>query len=134
MAEGEEISREELLRRIRALGTGLMPALEKGMKMATTNMERKAKENCTPGMTPYYRAPVQTGWLRENIESMVVTEPRMVVGSIYDFVEYAAYVHDGTYKMPARPFILDAIISERETTGDLIAEAVDEYLTEVAKE
>jgi len=103
------------------------------MQTAALNMERVAKENCTPGMSPYYRAPMITGWLRESIESMVTVDAEGVVCSIFDPVEYAVFVHDGTYRMPARPFILDSILSERENTLEAISRAVEEHIEKVAK-
>jgi HK97 gp10 family phage protein len=73
-------------------------------KMVLGNIERQAKHN----------APVAAymgGTLRADIKTNF-NESRME-GVIYNTVEYSTYVHEGTYKMRARPYILDAIKNEK---------------------
>ena len=64
--------------------------------------------------------PVRTGALRDSIR---VTRPgpylaKLVAGGIISpltgrLVDYAKHVHDGTSRMPARPFLPQALLSER---------------------
>jgi hypothetical protein len=52
-------------------------------------------------------APVDTGRLRSDIGYRI--NQRMMEGVIYNTVEYAFYVHEGTSRMRARPYIKNAI-------------------------
>jgi hypothetical protein len=65
--------------------------------MALKDIELAAKHN----------APVDSGRLRADIGHKF--NRREMEGIIYNIVEYSIYVHEGTYKMRARPYILNAI-------------------------
>ncbi len=65
--------------------------VEEGGKLG----ENESKKNC----------PVDDGTLRASI-SHDVEEDTVYIGSN---VEYAGYVHQGTFKMQGRPFISDAV-------------------------
>src|SRR3990167_6828057 len=59
-------------------------------------IERRSKSHLPPG------APVDTNRLRSAIMSQI-GESRGVL-YVLDNVDYAVFVHEGTYKMKARPF------------------------------
>jgi len=76
------------------------------------NILELAKINC----------PVMTGALRDSIRFIKATPLHIVffAGGVQfinpltgHWVDYARYVHEGTSKMPPRPFLLQAIIAER---------------------
>lgn len=46
---------------------------------------------------------------------------------------YAIYVHDGTSRMKARPFLLDAVNSQREPVDNYFKSAVQDTLDEIAR-
>ena len=50
--------------------------------------------------------PIDTGALRRSLSAG--TSFRDFYGEIYPYMEYAIYVHEGTYKMRARPFLKTA--------------------------
>lgn len=52
--------------------------------------------------------PVKTGALKAN-KSILYASAGKPQGFIYWNQEYAIYVHEGTYKMAARPFAQDAV-------------------------
>lgn len=54
-------------------------------------------------------SPVKTGNLRRSVTSRA-TAHEAIVGAT---ANYAVYVHEGTSRMPGRPFIKDAIEEER---------------------
>ena len=67
--------------------------------------------------------------MRDTIYSEVRIKSRgLLSSSIQGIVgtpkEYAIYVHEGTSRMQARPFILDNIIDEKDTTLDFIAQSI----------
>ena len=118
------MSIEELQRKLQNISRTMVPAIEKGMADATMNIEGKAKENCTPGSSPYYKAPHITGTLRRSISSKVEQRGNEVKGMVGTGVDYAIDVHDGSSKMPPRPFILDAITEKQTETIDFLSDAV----------
>lgn len=120
------MSIEELQTKLRNMSLSMVPALQKGMTDAAQNIEGKAKENCTPGSSPYYKAPLITGALRRSISSEVELRGNEVKGIVGAGVDYAIDVHDGSSKMPPRPFILDAITGEEAKTIDILSDAMKE--------
>ncbi len=69
--------------------------------------------------------PVLTGALRDSIrvERPGALRAKLVAGG--STVDYARHVHDGTSSMPARPFLLQALIAERpKVARDILMGAV----------
>lgn len=116
---------EELQRKLQNVSKDMLPAIEKAMTTAAMNIEGKAKENCTPGQTPYDRAPFITGTMRRSISSKVEIKNSEVHGIVGAGVEYAVDVHEGTSRMEARPYILDAILEKESETADILSDAVE---------
>lgn len=70
-----------------------------------------------------YGAPIRdTGTLMGSITHKVVSDRAVDVGTN---VEYAGYVHEGTYKMAGRPFLKDAL---ENGTGEIV-DTWKEYLS-----
>jgi len=118
------MSIEELQTKLRNISLTMVPAIEKGMTDAVQNIEGKAKENCTPGSSPYYKAPFITGTLRRSISSKVEQRGIEVKGIVGAGVDYAIDVHDGSSRMPPRPFILDAITEKETETIEFLSDTV----------
>lgn len=59
-------------------------------------------------LSGYTKAPYDTGNLFRSIDYYIKSADTVAVGTD---VDYGKYVHDGTYKMAARPFIRDALIN-----------------------
>jgi len=80
-----------------------------------------------PRMVTFARAfcPVRTGALRDSIrvERPSLLTAKLVAGGGHvnpltgREVDYARHVHDGTSRIPARPFLLQAVLAERLNTG-----------------
>lgn len=74
----------------------LLPqAIKEGLEAVGQFVENESKKN----------SPVDDGTLRASI-SHDVEDNTVYIGSN---VEYAAYVHQGTFKMEGRPFLSDAV-------------------------
>lgn len=84
--------------------------VERELQESASIIEKEAK----------YNAPVDTGRLRASIKADV----KGLEANIGTDVEYAHFVHDGTYKMPARPFLESAAEAELEDIDDNIADAI----------
>ena len=122
---------EQLKARLDKAAKRIVPSVEKGMDLAALNVEARAKLNCTPGSSPYSKAPFDTGLLRAEIYHQVEVHGKQVQGFVCSPTEYAEAVHEGSSKMSGRPFILDAIVSERDATQKILAAHLSEGLEAV---
>ncbi len=74
-----------------------------------------------------HAAPVDTGRLRADIRTRV--HEKELQGEIYNEVEYAVYVHEGTSRMAGRPYLRDAITAN----ANAIKERINKRLELIAK-
>ena len=79
-----------------------------------SEIEEQAKNN----------VPVDTGKLRASI----VADVKGLEANIGTDCPYAHFVHDGTYKMEARPFLFSAADDKLEGIEDRIADAIARLL------
>jgi HK97 gp10 family phage protein len=84
--------------------------VQREFKETASDIEEQAKKN----------SPVDTGRLRASITADV----RGLEANIGTDVEYAHFVHNGTYKMEARPFLESAANKELEGIEERIADAI----------
>jgi len=130
------LTTEELLQKLSNLKADSIPAITRGMKNAALNVEGKARENCTPGKSPYYRAPYSDDndphrippHMRDVMYSKVEVSGNQVRGVVGNPKSYAAAVHEGSPHMQARPFILDAIKEKDNDTRALLSQAIEDSL------
>ena len=131
---------EEMAAKLQRLPAKTVPAMEKGLDKAGLNIVGKSKEDCTPGKSRYYRAPYSDDndpnrkppHMRDTITHKVEhggglsgAWVKCTVGTPKD---YSLHVHEGTSKMQARPFILDNIVDEKDTTMEFLSEALEEAI------
>lgn len=122
---------------------GITRVLEDAVGDSAEIVASTARDNCTPGMSPYdgmafkskhpfeSGAPFKTGNLRDSIQSGVADKGNnKIAGVVYTNVEYSNYVHDGTSKMQPRPFILDAFIERQPEIKVIMEEAIEDYVKE----
>jgi len=136
------ITIEELRKRLRNVQKETIPRVEEAMQTAMNPIVAGAKRDCTPGQSRYYRAPYsddddpgrQPPHMRDTIEGHVITEKNVVSGIVGTWKDYAIYVHEGTQKMPPRPFLLDNIIDNRDNTLEVLSEALGELIQEQTTE
>lgn len=122
----KEMTPAQLAAELRKRQKIIRSKLHEKMMKAAANVEGRAKVNCTPGESPYSKAPFQTGFLRRAMTSGVIKEGDAVVGVVGNGMDYAVAVHEGTSGMAGRPFILDAVMAEKDTTAAILGEAVSE--------
>lgn len=77
-------------------------------------VERDAKLNC----------PVDTGNLRASIQTEMNETADEYIAEVGTNVEYAGYVEYGTKKMDARPFLIPAFESNKESISQEIMNAL----------
>lgn len=87
--------------------------IKQAFKAVVLQMRNEAVNNC----------PVDTGALKSDVAShqFEVNENTFEIGSS---MEYASYVHDGTHKIPARPFIDHAIDQLEDQLSVVISKAL----------
>jgi HK97 gp10 family phage protein len=88
--------------------------VERELTDAASDIEKNAKAI----------TPVDTGRLRASITADV----KGLEANIGTDVEYAGFVHDGTYKMPARPFLFSAADGILEGLEERIADEIARLL------
>lgn len=118
------VTPEELRAMLEEIQRRSLPQAEYSMRDATLLIEGTSKEYCTPGHTIYYKAPYsddndprrEPPHMRDVMWSRVKVSGNRVIGTIGNPKHYSPFVHNGTSRMEARPFILDAIIANRENT------------------
>lgn len=101
------------------------------MKTAAALCEAQAKDNCTPGKSPYDRAPYITGTLSRGNHSYVqeFNDGATIVGFVANSVrEYNLHVHEGTSRMKARPFLLDAVRMQQDNVQTILSAGIKEGL------
>ena len=125
------MTEKQLEARLRKAAKRIIEDTGTGMEKAALNIEAKAKLNCSPGSSPYGKAPFDTGLLRAEIYHQTEIHGKQVQGFVCSPTEYAEAVHEGSSKMSGRPFILDAIVSERDATQKILAAHLSEGLEAV---
>ena len=99
--------------------------LERNAASALDSAGRTADALDLEQMQSGYGAPVKdTGALMDSIAHAVEGDT-VRIGSA---LPYAAYVHDGTSRMPGRPFLSDAILGGAEDIALAMAEALGQGL------
>ena len=112
------LTSEQLIAKLEALGAVDSPEIFKAMMQAAKNVEAKAKTFCTPGLSPYWKAPYSDdsdknyllAHMRDQISSTVVADGSRLNAIIFvqDSAEgepwrYSLYVHTGTYDYAIDP-------------------------------
>jgi hypothetical protein len=158
----QKLTPEQLERALIKASVFAHDGIVKGMKEAALGVEAKARENCTPGRSPYDRAPYsddrdsrrEPPHMRDVMYSKTIDEGNGVIrGVVGNPKHYALPVHEGhaihygqatltaiakygggrVGHVPARPFIVDAVIERRDATAAILAGAVLDGLRKVIK-
>jgi HK97 gp10 family phage protein len=130
------LTADQLLQKLDNLKASTVPAIATAMELAALNVEGEAKKNCTPGSSPYYRAPYSDDndprrdpvHMRDTIKGTVEVQSTSVHGVVGTPKPYSLWVHEGTSRMQARPFILDAIIAKDKDTRAILSDALERAL------
>lgn len=111
---------------IKISGDNIQSIIDKveGAKAAALTAEGiTAVELITMRMQTGYGKPIwRTGALQGDVQYEVDGD-QVIVGNT---LEYAPYVHDGTYKMAGRAYVRDALFNElaQQALGDVLAETL----------
>lgn len=102
----------------------ILEKLERNKKTALTAVGEQAREFIKECMVGGYPRPVyDTGTLYRDVQYKPSGDDAVDVGSTLD---YAPYVHDGTYKMAGRAYIRDGILGN----ADSIQSTFESYISQ----
>ena len=87
--------------------TAIREAKEQKIAAALQSMGKAAVNLTQDGMLTLYPNPVfDTGALHDDVQAGEQTARSIEVGNT---LHYAPYVHEGTYKMAGRPYLVDSL-------------------------
>lgn len=97
---------------INKLKRAIPEVAEDTVKTSVMKIEADARENC----------PVDTGRLRDSINSRIEQQGDDITGIVSTDVEYAGYVEYGTSKMSAQPYMTPAFNDNKDDIGEYFIE------------
>jgi phage gpG-like protein len=108
---------EELREALRNVQASMRPTMVRAMRRSAILVKGTAKKNCTPGESPYPRAPYsddddprrEPPHMRDVMYHRVTVEGNMVRGVVGNPKHYALPVHDGHYTTMRAQSTLTAI-------------------------
>jgi HK97 gp10 family phage protein len=113
---------EEVLRELDLMEEEIDEAMDDIAKEVATEILDEAIENVNgpdtdnlTGLGQPYPVGVITGTLKRSLKIKKLGKHRYKVYSDMTVAKYAYWVHDGTWKMEARPFFDDAVITVMDT-------------------
>ena len=150
---GELRNIEQLRDALRGVQAGMLPAMTRAMRRSCLLVKGTAKENCTPGKSPYPRAPYsddndprrEPPHMRDVMYHKVYRDGSSIRGVIGNPKHYALPVHDGHFAplrsqskltavdgrgmtagsfVPARPFITDAIKQHQQDIVEIFNDEI----------
>lgn len=74
--------------------------------------------------------PRDTGYLSASTKQTELTSEKVVISSI---APYSAYVHEGTYKMKARPYLKNAATNKDAEINQILSITLDDLIKEIIK-
>ena len=127
------VTSEQLISILENVQEAMVPTMAKAMRRAVPLVKGQAKKNCTPGHSPYAKAPYtddddprrEPPHMRDVMFGKVIVEGNVVRGIVGNTKRYSPWVHDGTSKMAPRPFILDAIKEHEQDIIDIFNEEIE---------
>jgi HK97 gp10 family phage protein len=127
------LTQDELKKRLNNVPKNMQQDVLDAMTKAAMNIEGEAKKYCAPSTTIYDKAPFITGTMRRSISSYAKIQGKKIIGIVGAGVFYALYVHEGTEKMAARPFLWDAIKNKRPETIKLLSQGIEKAMRRAAQ-
>ena len=102
-------------------------AMERAIQTALTAIGLAAVEVTTDYMQTRYGAPIrQTGDLMRDLNQQPSQTPKAV--DVGNSLEYAEWVHNGTRRMAARPYLKDALTENTDIWKEIAAEHIGEEM------
>ena len=123
-----DLTVEQLNAALKKLPLKMQPVLNTVLNQIALDVEGKSKDNVHPGTSPYLKAPHITGNLEGSINGRVVGTGKNQKAVVGASANYALKIHDGDSKMQGRPFIFDAIVSEKKNTMNTIDEHLGAWI------
>lgn len=91
----------------------------------------RVKENITMG-TNMWKPPIATGAMRRGIQ-VTEKQPMKIYVRASDMTPYSKYVHEGTFKMRARPFFTITAVKDAKKVQDFFYADLTKRLDSIFK-
>jgi len=112
---------QEIRRAFQQFPEKIIPELKTAVIKSALMVEREAK----------ILAPVDTGRLRSSINTSYGIGTLGIGARVATDVEYAIYVHEGTRRMRARPFMAQAVSASESMIQDFFNRAVEVAVSKI---
>lgn len=104
--------------------------IQKAIERAGVFIQGKTKEHITAG-TNMWKPPIDTGAMRRGIQAGF--QPMKAIIRPSYTTPYASYVHEGTYKMRARPFFEITAKNEQKSVVDFFIKEMEKLVNNIAR-
>lgn len=111
-------------------GSTFKISIARALKRLGGEMVGKTKGHITKG-TGMWKPPIDTGAMRQGI-GMSASGLKVVISSATR-TDYAAYVHEGSFKMRKRPFMEITAKEEKRFIEKVVASEIDKELKRILK-
>ena len=110
----------------------LVVALQRAMEQTGGETLGKVKQVVTSG-TGMWKAPVDTGAMRNNISITEKVPLRVVIEPNQSVTPYAKYVHEGTSNMTARPFLEITKQTQERSIRSFFERTLNNFVNDLAR-
>ena len=111
-----------LMRKLDSMGGDVLDALDNAVRQTTEVARGDARQN----------APVDTGALKGSISTEYERGAENATGTVYTNIEYGLYQEMGTVNMPAHPFMMPALNSNKDTFEQLARSELESAIRRTA--
>lgn len=112
---------DQIKRAMAQLPQQMVPELRDAVTKSALKVERESK----------ILSPVDTGRLRASINTSYGFGPLGIGAKVATNVEYAIYVHEGTARMKARPFMKQAVDLSQQDINRYFEQAVERVIEKI---
>ena len=113
---------DSLMRKLDSMGGNVLDALDKAVRETALVAQGDARQN----------APVDTGALKGSISTEFDRNAESSTGTVYTNIEYGLYQEMGTVNMPAHPFMMPALNSNKDTFEQLARNELESAIRRTA--
>jgi len=113
---------DSLMRKLDSMGGNVLDALDKAVRETALVAQGDARQN----------APVDTGALKGSISTEFDRNAESSTGTVYTNIEYGLYQEMGTVNMPAHPFMMPALNSNKDTFEQLARSELESAIRRTA--
>ena len=128
----ELLNKKRIIKAFQDAPNDLAKAIQTALEQTGGETVRKAKQIVTSG-SGMWKAPVDTGKMRQGIYISEKTPLRVVIQPNLSITPYAQFVHEGTRKMKARPFMTITKEQEGKNIASFFQRTLNNFVNELSR-